>query len=113
MVQAMPGASDEVLKQLENNIATLPPVSQLIKEGAGPAKLFDLLFAGIDYTYLDESPLKFSCSCNRERVEKILLSLGKDELNQLAAEGQAELTCHFCSQQYQFSQQEIQALHEK
>lgn len=113
MVQAMPGASDEVLQQLENNIAAMPPVSQLIKEGANAAKIVELLFAGIDYTYLEESPLGFACSCNRERVEKILISLGNDELNHLAAEGQAELTCHFCSQKYQFSQQEIQALHDK
>ncbi|KYZ77194.1 molecular chaperone Hsp33 [Anaerosporomusa subterranea] len=110
MVQAMPGASDEVLQQIENNIANMPPISQLIKEGAKSTNIFDLLFTGIEYTLLDEKPIAFACSCNRERVEKILISLGKEELDQLAAEGQAELTCHFCSQKYQFSQQEIQAL---
>jgi molecular chaperone Hsp33 len=110
-VQAMPGASDEVLQQIENNIAKMPPISQLIKEGAGATMLFDLLFTGIEYSLLvEEKPISFACSCNRQRVEKILISLGKEELEQLAAEGQAELTCHFCNQKYQFSKQEIQSL---
>lgn len=107
LVQAMPGADDEVLQQIEANIAKMPPVSQLVKAGAKPAEILAHIFAGIEYTILDESPLSFNCSCNKQRVEQILISLGHDELAEMAAEGHAELACHFCSKQYQFSKHEL------
>ena len=110
LVQGMPGASDEALQQMETNIANMPPISQLVRAGAKSVDLLKLLFKGLDYTVLDHSPLSFACSCNRSRVEKILISLGKEELEQLAAEGQAELSCHFCSQQYLFSKPDIEVL---
>lgn len=113
LVQAMPGASDEALQQMEINIANMPPLSQAVREGAEPVDLLKLLFSGIDYTVLDQSPLSFACSCNRSRVEKILISLGKEELGQLAEEGQAELSCHFCSQQYHFAKPDIEELLEQ
>lgn len=110
MVQAMPGADDENLRQIEDNIAQMPPVSQLVKAGEQPQDILARVFKGLDFTLLDQTPVAFSCSCNRSRVEKILISLGKEELQRLSNEGQAELTCHFCNEQYQFTKQEIDSL---
>lgn len=110
LVQAMPGADDGMLQKIETNIGNMPPVSQLIKDGAHSVDLLNYIFTGIDFSVLSQSPLAFACSCNQERVEKILISLGQDELAELAVEGKAELTCHFCSKQYLFTKYDIDSL---
>ncbi len=48
-------------------------------------------------------PLRFGCTCSRERTENALLSLGADELKTLLEEdGEATLTCDFCLSQQHF-----------
>jgi molecular chaperone Hsp33 len=51
----------------------------------------------------EAQPLRFGCTCSRERTENALLSLGADELKTLLAEdGEATLTCDFCLSQQHF-----------
>jgi molecular chaperone Hsp33 len=54
--------------------------------------------------------LRFACSCSRERVEAMLVSLGAEEAHAAVAGGQAEVRCEFCGQRYLFSQGEIDTL---
>ncbi len=61
---------------------------------------------------LGERPLRFACSCSRERVASMLQSLGEHEA-QAAADavaGVAEISCEFCGQTYRFEEAEINAL---
>ena len=51
----------------------------------------------------NESPPRFACSCSRERVSRMILSLGAPEAESILAErGNIEVGCDFCGQQYQF-----------
>jgi molecular chaperone Hsp33 len=100
MVQAMPGADDAVLAKIEANLAALPPVSELVRGGADAALLLLKAFAGLEATVFKPARLAFLCQCSTERVEGMLVSLGRDELAALAAEGQAEVRCHFCGAKY-------------
>ena len=53
---------------------------------------------------MDKMETSFSCNCSRERVEKALISVGKDELDKMIEEGQpVELNCHFCNTNYEYS----------
>lgn len=52
---------------------------------------------------LAERPLRFACSCSRERVSDMLRSLGPQEARAALADGQAEVRCEFCGQRYIFS----------
>ena len=46
---------------------------------------------------------RFHCSCSRERVGRMLHSLGREEVESVLAEqGQVEVGCEFCGQQYRF-----------
>ena len=46
---------------------------------------------------------RFHCSCSRERVGRMLNSLGVAEVDSILAEqGQIEVGCEFCGQQYRF-----------
>lgn len=59
---------------------------------------------------LGERPLRFACSCSRERVASMLQSLGEDEARAAAADGEAEIRCEFCGEQYRFGLGEIATL---
>lgn len=106
-VQALPGAQEDALTQLEDNLRQLPPISQMISSGKDAKGILEMLFAGLPITFYDSLELTFNCQCSRERVENMLISLGANEINEMIIEGQAEVCCHFCSEKYLFSAQEL------
>lgn len=109
MIQALPDADDEVLSQIEKNIAILPPVSQLIREGKDAAAIINMIFAGLPVTLYEEFPVSFKCPCSHERIENVLVSLGAEEIHDIiTSDGQAEICCHFCGEKYQFDQSDLE-----
>lgn len=59
---------------------------------------------------LTQRPVRFGCSCSRERVESMLQSLGEEEATAALADGVAEVRCEFCGQEYRFSPPQIAEL---
>ena len=48
-------------------------------------------------------PAKFACTCSRERVSNMIVSLGQTEVEEILAErGDVEVSCEFCGQQQRF-----------
>lgn len=115
IVQLLPGASEEVVDQLEQQIAACPSISSLIESGATPEQILQqLLGEGGEVKILETLPISFTCRCSRERVETTLIGLGKDELTAMIEEDDgAEVNCHFCNEAYQFSVDDLQSLSER
>lgn len=110
LVQALPGVDEAERDRVTDNIASLPPLSSLLREG-GPQKLLELLFDSVAYTRLETREVFFRCGCGREKVERALLSLGGAELRDMVArEGEARVTCEFCRQSYRFDVDELETL---
>jgi molecular chaperone Hsp33 len=108
LVQAMPGGDESLIPLLEVRLATLPPVSTLLRDGLGPAAILEHLFAGIPFSVKGETELVFRCGCSRQQVRRVLLALGKEELQQLAArEESTRVTCEFCEERYDFVPAEL------
>lgn len=103
MIQALPGADDQALASIEANLAVMPPLSQFIAEGQDAETILQFVFAGLPTTIYSSQNLAFQCSCSRDKVISALLSLGHVELAEIAKDGKAELTCHFCNQKYHFT----------
>jgi len=74
------------------------------------ATLLHRLFHEEGTRLLGQQPLRFQCSCSRERVAEVLRSLGEEEARAAAAEGMAEIRCEFCGQRYHFDADAIGAL---
>jgi len=109
MVQALPNADDEVLSKIEKNIETMPPVSQLISEGSDAGGIINLIFAGLPITLHEEIPVEFRCPCSYERIQDVLVSLGSEEIEDIiTVDGQAEISCHFCGEKYQFNKTDLE-----
>lgn len=115
MIQMLPGATDEMAKRLEGILKELPPVTTMIRDGMSAE---DILFRVTDgFPMICENNTvtpKYECKCSKERMEKALISVGKDTLTDLIEEqGQAELTCQFCDNKYLFNKQELTELLQK
>ena len=118
MVQVMPGHDAEesgvAVGQVEANLAGLGSVSLLVQDGATPEDLARASFKGIqEVDLMDNIPVRFACRCSRERAVKTLITLGRDDLEQLASEReQTEVRCHFCNEVYTFSKEELREVAE-
>ncbi len=114
MIQLMPGASEEVIGTLEERIGGISSVTSLLDEGMGPAQILENLLSGMDPEITDRMDARFFCGCTRQRVEKALVSIGKQELKDMIQEGKPiEMNCHFCNKRYEFSVEELRLLLEK
>ena len=113
IIQLMPEADEALITALEEKLSTLPPVTQLLDEGNSPERMLEMILEGYDVEIIDNIPVKFSCNCDKERVERVLISIGADELDDMIAEGKdIELKCRFCGKAYTFSVEELRKIRE-
>ena len=111
LLQLLPGADNSIIGQLEKNISKFPYISSLLDDGAKPSDIAGMVFDSIKYNELDHSHVEYRCTCSRERMERVLISLGKEELERLANEqDNTEIVCHFCNTKYNFSSDELRTL---
>lgn len=111
LAQALPGADESALAELERRAAHMPPVTELIANGADPAMLMRQLAGGWELRSQQEMSVRFACLCSRVKVEAVLLGLGADELRRLAGErDRSEAVCEYCKTGYYFTAAEIEAL---
>ncbi len=113
LIQVLPFADDSVIDQLEKNLEALPPVTKMMTDGMTPEQIALRLLDGLEPNILDESEVSYKCTCSRERTEQILFSLGKEELESLANDGEnITVNCHFCDKSYVFTPEEILKIRE-
>ena len=111
MIQVLPGASEKTLTSLENTIAELPRVFDLMDSGKTPEDLLEILAGEENSRMIDEQPVQFKCDCSKERFANSLVSLGEDDLKAMIEEDHgAEAVCHFCRTKYQFTEDELEEI---
>ncbi|HEX3015141.1 MAG TPA: Hsp33 family molecular chaperone HslO [Desulfobacteria bacterium] len=111
LLQMMPGASSETIDRLEQNIKNLPPVSSLVTDGNSAEQILKMITVGLPLVIHEQRPVRFACHCSKDRLERILISMGCEELeDMLETQGYVELTCHFCNERYTFNRAELEAL---
>lgn len=109
MIQQLPGTASDpdgwaracaILDTLGADELQATPVATLLYR----------LFHEDDVRLLGARPLSFGCSCSRERVANVLISIGQDEAMAAADDGTAHITCEFCNARYAFTRAEVAAL---
>lgn len=111
IVQLLPLAPDETIDRLEENIKNIPSVTQMLGDGATPEQIAFKVLDGFEPNLVGEFRAEYRCDCTRERVERALISLGREELDKMAGEQPVtEVDCHFCSKKYRFNPEEIRML---
>ncbi len=111
LIQLLPGAPDEVIDRVEQSVRAAGAVTSLLDGGADAEALLHSVLPEFELEILERTPVEYRCYCTRERVESTLLSLGLNELTEMADSGEsAHVECRFCDADYTFSPDEIRAL---
>lgn len=111
IIQLMPFAEDAVIEKLERNLASFSSVTTVLEEQKTCEGMLSVLLADMDMEIMDTVPAQFFCNCDKARVEKALISIGKKEIQDMISEGKSiEVNCHFCNTSYTFTIEELKEL---
>lgn len=111
LIQLLPGATEDTIVKVEGGIMAAGNVSTILDKDDDPEHMLRQVMSDFDLKILETCPVEYRCYCSRQRVERALISLGKDELQQILDEqGHCSMTCQFCDAVYDFSGDELKAL---
>ncbi len=111
MVQLMPFTEEPVIAALEQKIAEVASVTDLLEQGLSPEGLLEQILGEFGLEITEKIPVGYRCDCSRERVTRALISIGAAELQEMAEEGKPiEVNCQFCDKHYVFTPEELKDL---
>lgn len=111
ILQVMPDATDEAIDMIEKNIEGVTSVTDMIEGGFMPEDMLGFLLRGFDFKVNEKTDTNYYCNCSKERVEKALIAVGKEELEAIIMEDKkAQLTCQFCDKVYDFNEEDLKEL---
>ena len=108
LIQLLPGAPDEVIDAVEAGIRRAGAVTPMLEQGMTPEDILGQVCGDLGVVFLDTQEVSYKCYCSRERVTSVLISLGREELQQIRDEGNAfPVECQFCDTKYEFTPENI------
>lgn len=114
IIQLMPFTEDEVITRLEANLSKVASVTSMLEAGKTPEGILETILEGFDIEYTATAQTRFFCNCSKDRVEKALISIGKEELQEMIDEDKPiEVKCHFCNRGYEFTVDDLKAICQK
>ena len=111
IIQLMPGCSDEMITELEDKLKSLDSMTTMLNAGLTPEDVLEKVLGEFGLEINDKAEAGFYCNCSKEKVAKVLLAVGEDQLKDIIAEDKPiELVCHFCGEKYEFTIDEVKAI---
>lgn len=111
LVQALPGAKEEDLARVEANITQIGPITSYLQHHPDGEELVSIILSGMHYKELFRQNAYWQCTCSRQRIENVLLTLRDKDKEELLKDPQVEMTCHYCGAKYVISHDELAALY--
>jgi molecular chaperone Hsp33 len=114
LIQLLPGAPDEIIDKLEAGIQRAGAVTPMLEAGLTPEDILGQVCGDLGVVFMETTPVEYRCYCSRDRVTAALISLGKKELEEIAAEGKDfPVECQFCDTVYSFTPEDIRDILKK
>ena len=111
LIQLLPGAPDEVFDAVEAGIKRAGSVTSMLDAGLTPEDMLGQVLGSLGVVFMETTEVSYKCYCDRDRVTSALISLGKEELKEIAAEGKSfPISCQFCDTVYEFTPEDIKGL---
>ena len=109
LIQLLPDAPDALIDRLEAGIRAAGAVTPMLSEGLTPEAMLRRVLDGFELEFLENTPVSYRCYCSREKVERTLLTLGREELSQIVRSGETlHVDCQFCDKIYDFTPENVQ-----
>ncbi|WP_312425630.1 Hsp33 family molecular chaperone HslO [Lacrimispora sp.] len=114
IIQLLPGASEEIIGGLEKKLGEITSITDLLDQGKTPEMILEHILGEFGLELMEQVPTRFYCNCDKARVEKALISIGRKELQEMIDEGKSiEVNCHFCNKNYEFTVEDLESLRDK
>ncbi|MEY8352375.1 Hsp33 family molecular chaperone HslO [Lachnospiraceae bacterium 54-53] len=114
IIQLLPGASEDMVERLEKKLGEITSITALLDQGNTPEMILQHILGEFGLEVMDQVPARFYCNCDKNRVEKALVSIGRKELKEMIDEEKSiEVNCHFCNKNYEFTVEDLKELYEK
>ncbi len=111
IIQMLPGAGEDTVAAIEQNIINSPHLTDIINKGADAEKLLQTVLGELDYQILEKKKVSFACNCSFDRAVSLISSLGEDEIKSMIEEDKgAVMTCGFCNEQYNLSEDDLKEM---
>ena len=111
LIQLLPGAPDEVIDAVEFGIKQAGSVTAMLDQGLTPEDMLGQVLGNLGGVFMETTEVSYKCYCGRERVTSALISLGKKELAEIAAENKPfPVSCQFCDTVYEFTPEDIHTI---
>ena len=111
LIQLLPGADLDMIEKIEAGVRRVGAVSKALQGGMDAEDLLRAVLSDFELEVLDRHDVEYRCYSTRQRVERALISMGREELSAMLAEqGEADLTCQFCDNIYHFTKEELESL---
>ncbi len=111
IIQLMPDATEETISALEQELSKITSITGMLSTGMTPEDILKQILGKLELEILDSIPVSFACNCSKERFAKGLITIGKNDLQQMVDEGEPiEVKCHFCNKAYTYSVADLQEL---
>jgi molecular chaperone Hsp33 len=111
IIQLMPFAEEEVISKLEKKIGEITSITSLLDEDMTPEMILEHVLGEFGVTIMDKLPTQFYCNCDKKRIEKAIVSIGKKDIQEMIDDKKPiEVNCHFCNTNYEFDVEELKAL---
>lgn len=111
IIQLMPGAGEDTIKFVEDRISGIKSVTEMLSEGKTPEEILTDVLKGAELKFFEKKECGYKCDCSRERMQKGIITLGRDEIISMIEDGkEIETHCHFCNMKYYFKPEELKEL---
>ena len=111
ILQLMPGASDDVIDELERRLQKVDSVTAMLEDGMLPEDILGELVGSFGLQITQKHEVSFACSCSKERIEKALISIGPKDIREMIDEGRpVEVGCQFCGRKYTFDMDDLRRI---
>lgn len=111
LIQLLPGADDAAIDKVERGIRKVGSVTSALAEGKTTLELIRDVLEEFELEVLETTSVEYRCYCNRDRVTRALISMGREEMKSLIEEqGCADLTCQFCDRIYHYDRAELEEI---
>ena len=111
LIQLLPFCPDEMIDKIEYAMESIKPITVMLSEGMTVDDIAKEEMKNIEISKLDESEIEYRCNCSKERVERAIISTGKESLEEMIEAGEnVNVECHFCDKSYTFTPDDIKKL---
>jgi len=110
IVHTLPECKDEIITMLQDIMTNFTDVGTIISK-MSPQEIIDDYFRAFNVEYTEDHYPNFVCSCSKERIDKLILSLKPIERFEIIKEtGKIEVHCEFCNTYYTYTGEDVEKL---